>query len=42
MSGAIRSLPNTPSWRGARLKHGDKFNLYLHLYLTQYISGNLH
>jgi hypothetical protein len=23
MSGAIPPLPNTPSWRGAQLKHGD-------------------
>jgi hypothetical protein len=25
MSGAIIPLPNTPSWRGAHLKHRDNF-----------------
>jgi hypothetical protein len=25
MSGAIPPLPNTPSWRGAYLKHRDNF-----------------
>jgi hypothetical protein len=25
MRGAIPSLPNTPSWRGAKLKHRDSF-----------------
>jgi hypothetical protein len=25
MRGAIPPLPNTPSWRGALLKHRDKF-----------------
>jgi hypothetical protein len=25
MSGAIPPLPNTPSWRGAQLKHRDSF-----------------
>jgi hypothetical protein len=25
MSGAISPLPNTPSWRGAWLKHRDDF-----------------
>jgi hypothetical protein len=25
MSGAIPPLPNTPSWRGAQLKHTDNF-----------------
>jgi hypothetical protein len=25
MSGAIPSLPNTPSWHGAQLKHRDNF-----------------
>jgi hypothetical protein len=25
MRGAVRSLPNTPSWRGAQLKHRDNF-----------------
>jgi hypothetical protein len=24
MSGTIPPLPNTPSWRGAQLKHRDK------------------
>jgi hypothetical protein len=26
MSVAIPSLPNTPSWRGAQLKHRENFN----------------
>jgi hypothetical protein len=25
MSGIIPPLPNTPSWRGAQLKHSDNF-----------------
>jgi len=25
MRGAITPLPNTPSWRGAQLKHRDTF-----------------
>jgi hypothetical protein len=25
MSGATSPLPNTPSWRGAQLKHRDNF-----------------
>jgi hypothetical protein len=29
MSGVIHPLPNTPSWRGAQLKHRDKFTLPL-------------
>jgi hypothetical protein len=29
VSGTIPSLPNTPSWRGAQLKHGDSFTFYL-------------
>jgi hypothetical protein len=28
MTGAIPPLPNTPSWRGAQLKHRDNFILY--------------
>jgi hypothetical protein len=31
MSGAISPLPNTPSWRGAQLKHRDNFTLPLPL-----------
>jgi hypothetical protein len=31
MSGAIPPLPNTPSWRGAHLKHSDNFTLSLPL-----------
>jgi hypothetical protein len=27
MPGDIPPLPNTPSWRGAKLKRGDKFTL---------------
>jgi hypothetical protein len=26
MSGAVPPLPNTPSWRGAQLKHRDRDN----------------
>jgi len=29
MSGAIPSLPNTPSWRGAQLKAQDSFTFTL-------------
>jgi hypothetical protein len=29
MSGAIPSLPNTPSWHGAQLKHRDNFTFYI-------------
>jgi len=29
MSGAITSLPNTPSWRGAQLRQRDNFALPL-------------
>jgi hypothetical protein len=29
MRGAILPLPNTPSWRGARLKHMDNFTFTL-------------
>jgi hypothetical protein len=33
--GAISPLPNTPSWRGAQLKHRDNFTLpYLYLITT--------
>jgi hypothetical protein len=34
MSGAIPPLPNTPSWRGAQLKHRDNFTL---LWFTHYL-----
>jgi hypothetical protein len=37
MSGAVSPLPNTPSWRGAQLKHRDNFTLP---YLTVYRSTN--
>jgi hypothetical protein len=30
MRGAISPFPNTPSWRGAQLKHRDKFTFYLY------------
>jgi len=33
MHGVLPPLPNTPSWRGAKLKHRDKFTL---LYLFTY------
>jgi hypothetical protein len=29
MSEAIPPLPNTPSWRGAQLKHGNNFTSYV-------------
>jgi hypothetical protein len=29
MSGTIPPLPNTPPWRGAQLKHKNKFTFYL-------------
>jgi hypothetical protein len=28
MSGTVLALPNTPSWRGAQLKHRDNFTFY--------------
>jgi hypothetical protein len=34
MHGAIPPLPNTPSWRGAQLKHRDNFT-YAHVYLLE-------
>jgi len=37
MSGAIPSLPNTPSWRGVQLKHRDNFTL---IYFKGYIAPN--
>jgi hypothetical protein len=30
MGGAIPPLPQTPSWRGALLKHRDNFTFYLY------------
>jgi len=30
MHGAIPLLPNTPSWRGAKLKHTDNFTFDLY------------
>jgi hypothetical protein len=30
MSGAIPPFPNTPPWRGAQLKHRDKFTFFTH------------
>jgi hypothetical protein len=35
MSGAIPPLPNTPSWRGAQLKHRDNFTFTFTLSLVQ-------
>jgi hypothetical protein len=29
MSGAISPLPNTPSWRGAQLKHRESFTFFI-------------
>jgi hypothetical protein len=31
MSGAVPPFPNTPTWRGAQLKHRDNFTFYLYL-----------
>jgi hypothetical protein len=31
MSRSIPPLPNTPSWRGAQLRHGDNLTFTLHL-----------
>jgi hypothetical protein len=31
MSGATSPLPNTPSWRGVQLKHGDNFTFTFYL-----------
>jgi len=39
MHGAITPFPNTPSWRGAQLKHRYKFTLTL--YLTGVLLGFL-
>jgi hypothetical protein len=36
MRGAIPALPNTPSWRGAQLKHRDKFTFYV-IFIIQYL-----
>jgi len=30
MRGATSPLPNTPSWRGAQLKHRDNFYFYFY------------
>jgi hypothetical protein len=30
MHGAYLHYPNTPSWRGAQLKHRDNFTFYLY------------
>jgi hypothetical protein len=34
MNGAIPPLPNTPSWRGAQLKHRDIFTFTFTFYYT--------
>jgi hypothetical protein len=34
-SGAIPPLPNTPSWRGAQLKHRDNFTFTFYFYIMQ-------
>jgi hypothetical protein len=42
MSGAIPPFPNTPSWRGAQLKHRDSFTFTFTLGLNiVLISGML-
>jgi hypothetical protein len=35
MNGAIPQLPNSPSWRGAQLKHRDNFTFTFTFYLTR-------
>jgi hypothetical protein len=44
MRGGIPSLPNTPSWRGAQLKHKENFNLLplseLPIYLPTQCGGS--
>jgi len=34
MSGAISPFPNTPSWRGAQLKHRDNFTFTFTIYTS--------
>jgi hypothetical protein len=36
MSGETPPLPNTPSWRGAQLKHRDNFTFYLYHAMKAY------
>jgi len=38
MSGVMPPLPNTPSWRGAELKHRDKFTF--HVFESGYVKGS--
>jgi hypothetical protein len=38
MRGVTPPLPNTPSWRGAQLKHRGNFTFYLHHLLYAYVS----
>jgi hypothetical protein len=40
MSGAIPPLPNTPSRRGAQLKHRDKFTFTFYYFLMLQAFGN--
>jgi len=37
MRGAIPSLYNTPSWRGAHFKHRDNFTFTLYVYVCMYV-----
>jgi hypothetical protein len=42
MHGAITQLPNTPSWRGAQLKHRDNFTFLPYLLIfTEDIKESL-
>jgi hypothetical protein len=39
MRGAIPPLPNTPSWRGAQLKHRDKLTFTFYIKLQEACKG---
>jgi hypothetical protein len=38
MSGAIPPLPNTPPWRGAKLKHRDTFTFTFHILICNFLK----
>jgi hypothetical protein len=40
MNGAIPPLPNTPSWRGAQLKHRDNFTFHFYLLTLNKVGNN--
>jgi hypothetical protein len=39
MCGAIPLLLSTPSWRGAQLKHRDKFSFYFTFVIFMYVGN---